>query len=392
MRYNRLIAGLQPSRSMVTMAEAKRMQAADPDILDLAGGEPNFATPVRVCEELFRQVRNGYTHYTVGPGLPELRERIAQKLHEENGCRYSADGVIVTPGAKYAIYLMTRTLVNPGDEVMYLTPAWVSYPAIIEAAGGVPVAVPLSYDTGYRITEEALERGYSERTKLLMINYPNNPTGRILTEQDKCVLRTFLQRHPDLFLLSDEIYERIVYDGGQNWSPASDEILRPRVITVNGFSKSLAMTGWRLGYCAADPGVAAQAGKLFQHTISCVSGFIQKAGIVALDCQTEIESMRQIYERRRHFFVDGLNAAPGVQCIAPEGTFYAWARFQIPGMDTEQICKFLLTQAKVVGMPGIAYEEAQQSCLRFSFAADDSVLQRAAENIARAMRTLTGTP
>ena len=113
MRYNRLIAGLQPSRSMVTMAEAKRMQAADPDILDLAGGEPNFATPVRVCEELFRQVRNGYTHYTVGPGLPELRERIAQKLHEENGCRYSADGVIVTPGAKYAIYLMTRTLVNP---------------------------------------------------------------------------------------------------------------------------------------------------------------------------------------------------------------------------------------------------------------------------------------
>ena len=383
--YNYQIENLQPSRSMVIMAKAKKMKTADPEIIDLAGGEPDFPTPATICEEMFRQVANGYTHYTVGPGLPELRGRIARKLREENGCNYLADGIIVTPGGKYAIYLAVRTLVNPGDEVIYLNPAWVSYPSIIEAAGGIPVAVNLHYKEDYCITENELENACSKRTKLIIINYPNNPTGKLLTAQEASALKAFLKRHPQVFVLADEIYERIVFDGEKNISLASDVELLPRVITVNGFSKSVAMTGWRMGYMAADTEVAKCANKLFQHTISCVSGFIQKAGVVALDCDAEVEAMRKKYEERRDFFIAGLNAIEGIQCKVPKGAFYAWVRFEIPGMDSEQVCEFLLEKAKVVGVPGISYGEFEQACIRFSFATDDASLHQAVENIRKAM-------
>ncbi len=384
-RFNKNIEQMKASASMVIMAKAKRMKSQDPAIIDLAGGEPDFDTPGRICEELFRQVKAGYTHYTVGPGLPELREKIAQKLNTENGCSYHPDGVIVTPGGKYSIYMAVRTLVNPGDEVMYLNPGWVSYPSIVEAAGAVPVDVNLRYEENYLIREELLEEKYSEKTKLLIINYPNNPTGRVLTPKEAEVIRQFLLRHKNVLLLSDEMYERILYDDNCNVSPASMPEIADRVITVNGFSKSVAMTGWRIGYMATTPEIAAMAGKLFQHTISCVSGFIQKSAIVALDCQQEIEEMRKIYEQRRNLFVNGLNQIPGVYCTMPEGAFYAWTDFDIPGMDSNQVCEFILEQAKVVGVPGISYGEQQGSRMRFSFATSTDQLAKAVENISAAM-------
>ena len=387
-RFNRWIEGLQPSKSMTAMARARQMKAQDPEILDLVGGEPDFPTPAGICMEMFRQVSEGYTHYTVGAGLPELRQRIARKLLEENDCRYDPEGIIVTPGGKYAIYLAVRTLVNPGDEVIYLTPAWVSYSSIIEAAGGIPVAAALDREAGYRVSEEALETACTRRTKLLIINYPNNPTGKILTPEDAAALRAFLARHPELLVISDEIYERIVFDGRQNLSLAAIPELRPRVITVNGFSKSAAMTGWRVGYLAAEPEIAKCAYKLFQHTISCVSGFIQKAAVVALDSVDDIERMRRKYEERRNMFIGALNEIPGVYCDMPEGAFYAWVRFEVPGMDAEQICTYLLERAKVVGVPGISYGETSAPYMRFCFAADDAVLRQAAENINQAMGQL----
>ena len=312
LQFNQEILGLQPSKSMTFMAKARQLQAADPEVVNLSGGEPDFDTPQKIREELYRQVAAGYTHYTVGAGLPELRARIVKKLKEENGCDYSPEGVVVTPGGKFAVYLAVRTFVNAGDEVMYLEPAWVSYPSIIEASGGKPVPVRLSRKDNYRITLEQLEQFVTDRTKMLIINYPNNPTGRTLTRSEADVLEQFLLRHPNLVLLADEIYERITYTGHESVSMGSYPSVADRVITMNGFSKSVAMTGWRIGYLATTPEIKAVMYKLFQHTVTCVSGFIQKAAVVALDCTEEIEEMRQSYERRRDLFVNGLNAIDGV--------------------------------------------------------------------------------
>ena len=387
MQYNKLIESLQPSRSIVFMGKAKQLQAKDKSVISLAGGEPDFDTPKAICEELNRQIAAGYTHYTVGPGLPELRQKIAEKLNSENGCNYSPDGIIVTPGGKFAIYVAVRSMINPGDEVMYLEPGWVSYPSIIEASGGVVVPVRLRWDADFAITRAALEEKYSPKVKMLIINYPNNPTGRNLSREEAEEIRSFMLAHPDVLLLSDEIYERIVFAGCENISMASYPDICDRVITINGFSKSVAMTGWRAGYLAADVKLQKVMYNLFQHTMTCVSGFIQKACVTALDCNAEIEEMRLRYEQRRDMFITALNAIDGVSCRMPQGAFYAWVRFDVPGMDSEAVCAYILEKAKVVGVPGVAYG-TDECCVRFSFAANDEDLAEAARRIRIAMEEL----
>ena len=385
--YNNEISQLQPSRSIAFMAQAKQMKATDPSIISLAGGDPDFDTPVKIREEVKRQLDAGYTHYTVGPGLPELRTAIAKKLREENGCNYMPEGVIVTPGGKFAIYMAVRSMVNPGDEVMYLEPGWVSYPSIIEASAAVPVPVRLTWDQDFRVTREILENHYSHKTKMLIINYPNNPTGRCLSMPEALEIKAFMEAHPDVLLLTDEIYERILYTGKENVSMASFPEVADRVLTVNGFSKSVAMTGWRVGYVAAEAKLAKIMYNLFQHTMTCVSGFIQKAAVTALDCGEEVEQMRQEYERRRDMFIGALNAIDGVSCMMPEGAFYAWVKFDIPGYDSEKICDYILKHARVVGVPGVAYG-TDEPCVRFSFAASWEELETAAKRIAEAMKAL----
>lgn len=390
MTFNKNIDKIKPSRSMVIMQKANELKKVDSEIVDLAGGEPDFDTPARITMEMIKHVSDGYTHYTVGPGLPELRKRIAQKLRVENHCHYTSDEIIVTPGGKYAIYMAAATLLNEGDEAIYLNPGWVSYPSIIEAVGARSVPVNLDYENQYAITLDKLEEKYSEKTKLLIINYPNNPTGRILHPEEMRVIKQFLSAHEDIWLISDEMYERITFDQANNISPASDEELKNRIITINGFSKSVAMTGWRMGYLAGSMEFVKRANKLFQHTISCVSGFIQKAGIVALDCVNEIEFMRQTYEERRNFFINALNEIPGVECRIPEGAFYAWVKFDIPGMDSEEICRYVLEEGKVVGVPGISYGEEEIVAMRFSFANSMENLTKAASQLNAALKKLRG--
>ena len=385
--FNKEISQLQPSRSIAFMAQAKKMKATDPSIISLAGGEPDFDTPVKIREELKRQLDAGYTHYTVGPGLPELRKAIAEKLREENHCAYTPEGVIVTPGGKFAIYMAVRSMVNPGDEVMYLEPGWVSYPSIIEASAATPVPVRLTWEQDFRITREVLEAKCTGKTKMLIINYPNNPTGRALSMPEALQIKAFLEDHPDVLLLTDEIYDRILYSGKENISMASFPEIADRVLTVNGFSKSVAMTGWRVGYVAASDRIAKVMYNLFQHTMTCVSGFIQKAAVTALSCREEIEQMREEYEARRDMFIGGLNAIPGVECMIPEGAFYAWVKFHIPGYDSEGICDYILKTARVVGVPGIAYG-TDEPCVRFSFAASREELETAVKRIAAAMQAL----
>lgn len=385
---NHRLEAMLPSASVQLMAKAKEMKKTDPSVIGLAGGEPDFDTPERITVAAIRALTEGDTHYAVGPGLPELRQAIAKKLQEDNGIPCDPNCILVTPGGKNAIYLAIQAILNEGDEAIILNPAWVSYEPIIQAAGGITVKVNLDYTQNYTIKAEALEQACSDKTRLLVINYPNNPTGRVLHENEADVLEQFMLRHPNIYLLSDEVYEKIVFDGNKSISMASRTSVQERVITVNGFSKCVAMTGWRMGYMTANKEVFQAANKLYQHSLTCMSGFMQKGAVAAFDCQAEIEQMRRIYQDRRDMFVGALNQIEGVHCVLPEGAFYAWVFFDIKGMDSAQVSEYLLENAKVVGMPGSAYGENRTCCLRFSFATATEDLRTAAKRIKEAIEKL----
>lgn len=400
MNFNRHIEGLTPSKSMAMSNLAKELKKKDPEIVDLSIGEPDFDTPRQVVDEAIKWLNEGFTHYTTGPGLPELREGIAKKLKEDNGCDYDPSGIIVCPSGKFGIYIACATVLNEGDEAVIFAPYWVSYPSIIESVGGVPVTVELKPDNGYRITEEALRAAVNEKTRLIIINYPNNPTGKILTKPEFEALKNVMMDYPEIMLLSDEMYESILFDGNKTISPASDPEIAYRVITSNGFSKCAAMTGWRIGYIAVNNEFAKVCNRFFGHVVSQTCGFIQKAAVVALTCKDEMEMMRQSYEYRRNIFTERLNEIPGLHCEKPEGAFYAWVVFddelvkKLPGYEPGQgeysnlMSEFLLRTAKVSSVPGVANGVTGSTCVRFCFAASEDSLRKAVKQIGDAVRSL----
>lgn len=384
-RMNCVIDKMTSPRSLLMIQRAKELQKRDSSYISLAGGEPDFDTPAAVTEAAIASLRRGNTHYVVGPGIPELRQEIQQKLLRENGIQTEADRILVTPGGKMAIYLAVQAVLNHGDKVLLPEPAWVSYESIVISAGAEAVKVPLSPADHYRLTEALLEQHYTPEVRLIIINYPNNPTGRILHQDEAEALSAFMQRHPDVLLLSDEVYDAIVYDGVRSISMASRPEVADRVITINGFSKFAAMTGWRMGYLTARRDIYAAIYKLYQQSVSCMSGFLQEGAVQAFRIPDEVEAMRQSYQRRRDAFVGRLNAIPGVHCQMPEGAFYAWVSFDVD-MTSDEMCDYILDHAKVVGVSGAAYGMTQGCFLRFSFASDDAALSAAADRIEAAMR------
>ncbi|MBE6009648.1 MAG: pyridoxal phosphate-dependent aminotransferase [Lachnospiraceae bacterium] len=379
-QFNRIISEIEPSRSVTLMAKAKEMQKEDPSVINLSGGEPDFATPERICREVTKALKEGDTHYSDFRGNADLRARIADKLLADNGIVCTADDILITPGGKYAVYLTVRALINPGDEAIWLTPGWVSYPSIVQASGGMPVAVHLDHEEEYRVHREQLEAAVSDRTKLLILNSPNNPTGKVFSKEDLKEIKDFLMAHPDVYVLSDEIYESIVYESYTAESLAADPALSERVIVINGFSKSSAMTGWRIGYLMCKNQAMPVIQKLFQHTLSCVSGFLQRGALVALDCKEETQKMREAYSRRRELLLKELGDVPGMKLFTPEGAFYAWIRFDVKE-DSAAFAERLLDEAKIAGVPGDAYGEEGGTFVRFSFAASDEVLLEMAKRL-----------
>lgn len=384
LRINQYIRGLAPSASIAMMDKARVLKEQGINIISLAGGEPDFDTPKAITEACFKAIRDGRTHYTAGRGILPLRERICQKLQDENNIRCTPQEILVTPGGKYAIFLAINTFINPGDEVLILDPSWVSYSSIVEMCGAVPVKVPLSFSDNYTIRRDALEQAVTPKTRFLILNSPNNPTGRVLTQQEAEDIRAFLLAH-DLLLISDEVYEKIIYDGRPHISLGSYPDIADRVITVNSFSKSVAMTGWRIGYLYAAPQLVNAMYLYYQHTLTCISEFSQIAAIAALDCQAEMEQMRLRYAERRDLMCRGLNEIPGVICRPPEGAFYAWVRIEKNGMTDEQICSFLLDQARVVAVAGSGYGLGTESCVRMCFAAADEEIKESIRRIQNAL-------
>ncbi|MCR5760607.1 MAG: pyridoxal phosphate-dependent aminotransferase [Sphaerochaetaceae bacterium] len=381
---NKLLDGISASATVAFNNMAKKMKQEGKSIVSLAGGDPDFETPKRIRDALSSAVSSGKTHYCDSRGITPLRERIALKLKTENGISCTADNILVTPGAKYAIYLAVMSICSAGDEVLLPQPSWVSYEAMARLAGAVPVGFPLSASDNFILTEALLESYITERTRLLIINSPNNPTGRVLTASEWEAVRSVVKKH-DLYLISDEVYEKIIFDGRKNISPASFEDIKTKTITINSFSKSYAMTGWRIGYMCAPKFVTELCYLQLSHEISCTNEFVQYAALEAFNCEEESAAMCAEYERRRDYLVQEISSLPGFKVIKPEGAFYLWVHIEHENMDSSALAMWLLEKAGVVTVPGDAFGKGGEKCLRLCFAYSFSDLEEAVRRIKKCL-------
>lgn len=381
---------IEESATFAVADMVKRMKAQGQPVWDLGGGDPDFDTPEPVIASAKASMDSGFTHYVASRGIPELRNAIVDKLRTDNGLEYDAGSdIIVTPSAKHALYIALLTILNPEDEIVIPAPSWVSYEAIVHLIGATPRLVGLSFESGFQITREALESVASDRTKAILLNTPNNPTGRMVTPEEAQVVADFA-RERDIFIIADEIYEKIRYDGREHLSLGNMEGCFERTITINGFSKAYAMTGWRLGYLAGPAHVITEAVKAQQHTVGCAGSFTQVAAVAALESPpTVIEAMVDEYDARSRIVVDGLNAIDGVECLSPDGAFYVFPRIAGLGFDSSvEFCAWLIREAGVAVTPGSAFGPGGEGHIRISYANSQEILSEAVERMAEAASRL----
>lgn len=386
---SRLLGSVPGSVTMAVNDKAKALQAAGKDVIALAGGDPDFDTPEHIIQAAFAAIEDGATHYPPTKGTPAALEAIANKTARENGIQVDAKTqILITPGAKWAIYLALAAITNPGDEIIYLEPVWVSYPPMITLAGGTPVPVSLSPADNFTVTAEQLRAHVTPNTKAIMVNSPCNPTGRVLTEAEVQAVVEVANEN-DLFVIADEIYEHLIFDSRSNISIASLPGMAERTITVNGLSKAYAMTGWRLGWLVASPDIIKLAGKLSSQTVSSAATFTMAATAAALngpqDC---VADMRDAYQKRRDFMVKALNEIEGVHCRSIEGAFYLFPSFPGSSKNSLELADALLDKAGIAGTPGIGFGAAGEGHVRFSIATAMSDLEKAVERLAKVAHEL----
>jgi aspartate aminotransferase len=380
------VRDLAPSPTLAVSDRARQLKAQGIDVIDLGGGDPDFITPEHIRAAATEAMNAGDTHYVASVGIPGLRRAIAEKLRADNGIDVEPNGeIIVTPGGKQALFAATLALVEPGVDVLIPEPAWVSYGPMVELAGGRPIAVPLDPDDGWRLTADRLAQALTPATRILLLNSPNNPTGRVLQDDELAAAAHFAQEH-DILVFSDEIYEKILFDGNRHTSIAALPGMAERTLVFNGFSKAYAMTGWRLGYVAGPRPYLAQIEKVHSHSVTCATSFVQQAGIVALTGpQQFIVEMVAAWDRRRRNLAAGLNRISGVRCSLVEGAFYAFADVRGTGLDSIETSDLLLREAHVAVTPGIAFGAAGEGHVRLSFATSDTLLEQAVERIGTAL-------
>ena len=382
---SQLLQNIPPSATIAVNDKAKALKAQGKDIISLAGGDPDFDTPPNIVAAAKAALDAGDTHYPPSRGTMAIRQAVADKMRREYGLDVDpATQVLVSPGAKFLIYAAMVALLNPGDEVIIFEPYWVSYVPMVIMAGGKPVTVGLDPAQGFRITREAVEAAITPRTKVMLVNSPNNPTGHVIDDEEAAVVRELALEH-DLYVISDEIYEKLIYEG-HHINLASLPDMADRTLTINGHSKAYAMTGWRLGWAAGPASIIGLMAKLQSQTVTSAASFTMAAGAEALNGpQDAVEEMRQAYRARRDFMVDALNQIPGVACDRPAGAFYLFVRFPGLGQDSMQIANILLEQAEIAATPGIAFGQAGEGHVRFSIATSMRDLERAVERIAALM-------
>lgn len=390
-----------PSPTLAITAKANALKASGKDVVSFGAGEPDFDTPQNVKDAAVAALAKGDTKYTPSSGTVALKDAILAKLKRDNGLTYSRNEIIVSCGAKHSIYNLMQALLDPGDEVIIPSPYWVSYPEQVKLADGTPVIVPTDEATGFLTTASQIESAMTPQTKLVIVNSPSNPTGAVYTPQ---ALRDIAElcAGRGIYLMSDEIYEKILYTGNEFVSPASfSEAIKKLTITINGFSKAHSMTGWRLGYAAADLDIVAAMSKIQDQSTSNPTSISQAAGVEALNGpQDSVETMRQAFQERRDYIVAALNDIPGVHCLSPGGAFYVfpnvsafYGRSWKPAGDaprtlggSDDLATYLLEAYEVAVIPGSGF--GADGNIRLSYATSMANIQKGLARIAEAVEAL----
>jgi aspartate aminotransferase len=368
------------------LAKVKDLEKEGRDILHFEIGDPDFPTPPNIVEAACEALRNGETHYTSSMGVREFREAVRETTQHTRGFTPTLNQVLVSPGANIAIYYAVRCLVNPGDEVIVPDPGFPTYYSVMSLCGVTPVRVPLREENGFRMNPEDVRARITDKTRMIIMNSPQNPTGALMTPDEIDAMASIAEEH-DIFLFSDEVYSRMVFDA--DWafaSPSSRDACRERTILVNGFSKAFAMTGWRLGVVIAPEDVIEKMGLLLQTTSSCVTPFIQHAGTAAIrNDQHEVEYMVSEYKARRDLLVSALNSIPGIECLSPGGAFYVFPNITGTGLTSEEFTEFVLEKAGVALLPGTNFGPSGKGFVRLCYANSRENIAKGMERVKKAL-------
>jgi aspartate aminotransferase len=380
-----------PSPTLGITARARQMRAQGIDIISFGAGEPDFDTPEPIKQAAIAALAAGDTKYTPSSGTEALRAAICEKLRRDNDLSYQPNEVIASVGAKHTLYNIMQAILDPGDEVIIPAPYWVSYPEQVKLAGGVPVFVPAPESDSFRVTAAAIRTALTPRTRMLVVNSPSNPTGAAIPEAElRRIAALAVER--DLIVVSDEIYEKLIYGDTRHTSIAAfGAEIKARTLTVNGFSKAYAMTGWRLGYVAGDKSVVAAMGRIQDQSTSNPTSFVQAGGVAALTGpQDAVEQMRRAFQERRDLIVERLNAIAGVRCVKPDGAFYVFpnvaALFTAQVANSDALAEHLLAEARIAVVPGSGFGAPEY--IRLSYATSMEQIEAGLNRLAAAAASL----
>lgn len=386
--FARRMQELGTETAFEVLAKAKALEKQGREVIHLEIGEPDFDTPKNIRNAAAKAMNSGYTHYVPAAGIPEFREAIAEYISRTREIDVAPEEVVVTPGAKPIIFFSMLACVEVGDEVMYPNPGFPIYESIIEFLGATPVPMQLREENDFAIdTEDTVEK-ISDETKMIILNFPENPTGGVLTKENLEAIADKVKGRDDLIIISDEVYSRIIYEG-KHRSLASLPGMKEITVIVDGFSKTYAMTGWRLGYGVMRKDLAEKITQLMINSNSCTCAFSQMAGIEALrGPQDEAEKMVEEFKQRREVIVSGLNRIEGINCKKPEGTFYVFPNVKGVNMDSQKLPDFLLNKAGVAALSGTAFGEHGKGYMRFSFANSIPNIEKALTRIEETLQNL----
>lgn len=358
------------------------------DVITLGIGEPDFETPEKIKDAAIRAIENSYTTYTSNYGIYELRKKISKKLKKENNIdAVTEKEILITTGSSEALDLALRATINPGDEVIILEPCYVAYESNVLLCDGIPVSVPCYEENEFRVNAKDIEKKISKKTKCIILATPNNPTGAILRENDLREIADLAIKN-DLIVIADELYEKLIYDDERHFSIASIPEMKNLAITINGFSKNFAMTGWRIGYVVANENFIEAMMKIHQYSMLCAPSISQYAALKFDDCEQEVKEMKEKYQMRRNLLYKRLNEMPNISTILPKGAFYIFPNIKQTGLTSEKFTERLLKEAKVVVIPGNVFGNGGEGYVRISYSVSIENIEMALDRIEKFLKNL----
>ena len=372
---------LSESITIAVTTLAQELRAQGKDVISFSAGEPDFGTPQVIKDTAIKAINDNFTNYTAVDGIPELKAAVAHKLKRDNGLEYAANQIIVNNGAKHSLFNLMQATIEEDDEVIIPAPFWVTYPELVLYSGGVPIEIQTNDESGFKITPEQLKAAITPKTKMLILTTPSNPTGAVYSKEELTALGKVLEG-TDILVASDEMYEKLIYEGTFTSAAAISEDMYKRTITINGLSKSVAMTGWRFGYmAAADAELIKATKKLQSQSTSNINSITQKAAITGLDgsADADIEMMRKAFKERRDVAVEKFNKIEGLSVLKPDGAFYLFVNIQKVSNDSLEFCKRMLEEAEVAVVPGVGF--GSEGYFRFSFATSMENIEKGIKRI-----------